>query len=173
MKMIVGIDPGSRESASVLWDGAKATGAKLPNTSLIGSISNLLERAGDFVFAIEHLQCFGMAVGAEVFETAYFIGELRELISSHRGHWVKVLRSQVKMHHCHNMHAKDSNIRAALIDKYGPPGTKKAPGVTYGLSGDMWSAFAIATFIGETQMELVAPNPAMPSGPVKYAEQPE
>ncbi len=36
------------------------------------------------------------------------------------------------------------NIRQALIDRFGPPGKKKAPGATYGLSGDMWSALAVA-----------------------------
>lgn len=154
MKAIFGIDPGPMESAYVMWDGGKITHCgKVNNTELYSYVRSVcnINASAEVRFAIEHMQCFGMAVGAEVFETAYFIGELRNMIECRGFNWVKVLRSQVKMHHCNSMRAKDSNIRAALIDKYGPPGTKKAPGVTYGLSGDMWSAFAIATYVAETE----------------------
>ncbi|MGH7470493.1 MAG: hypothetical protein ACRENP_21315 [Longimicrobiales bacterium] len=48
------------------------------------------------------------------------------------------------MHLCKNPKAKDQNIRQALIDLLGAPGTKKNPGPTYGISGDAWSALAIA-----------------------------
>jgi hypothetical protein len=40
--------------------------------------------------------------------------------------------------------AKDQNIRQALIDRLGPPGTKKNPGPTYGVTSHMWSALAVA-----------------------------
>ncbi len=42
----------------------------------------------------------------------------------------------------------DSNIRAAIIDRYGGKvkaiGKKHSPGLLYGLSGDCWQALAIA-----------------------------
>ena len=37
--------------------------------------------------------------------------------------------------------------RKALIDKHGAPGTKNARGKTYGISGHLWSALAIADFV--------------------------
>ncbi|MBV8782506.1 MAG: hypothetical protein JO353_14005, partial [Phycisphaerae bacterium] len=45
--------------------------------------------------------------------------------------------------------AKDGNIRQALIDRFGPTkeraiGKKKSPGPLYGMSGDCWSALAVA-----------------------------
>ena len=153
MKAVFAIDPGPTQSAYVMWEENKISNhAKLDNEQIHDVVRRVVDinTSKEVVFAIEHMQCFGMPVGAEVFETAYFIGELRELIELAGFEWKKVMRSQVKMHHCHNMRAKDANIRAALIDKYGPPGVKKSPGVTYGLSGDMWSAFAIATYISET-----------------------
>ena len=45
---------------------------------------------------------------------------------------------------CLNPRAKDSNIRQAMINKYGSPGTKKAPGVLYGVKRDMWQALGLA-----------------------------
>ena len=87
------------------------------------------------------IACYGMAVGAEVFETCVWIGRYLEKA---QGDMSRIKRGEVKMHLCHSMKAKDSNIRQALIDRFGAPGTKKAPGLTFGLSGDMWAAFAVA-----------------------------
>ena len=49
------------------------------------------------------------------------------------------------------MRAKDSNIRQALIDKYGKPGTKKDPNLFYNdseqkVSKDIWSALAVLDY---------------------------
>jgi hypothetical protein len=57
-----------------------------------------------------------------------------------------VYRNAVKLHICGTPRAKDPNIRQALIDKYGAPGTKKNPGPTYGVSSHLWSALAIADY---------------------------
>ena len=50
------------------------------------------------------------------------------------------------------MRAKDSNIRQALIDIYGKPGTKKEPNEFYNdskvkMAKDIWSALAILDYI--------------------------
>jgi hypothetical protein len=49
------------------------------------------------------------------------------------------------------MRAKDSNIRQALIDRFGEPGTKKVPGLLYGIKKDEWSALALGVFWHDTQ----------------------
>ena len=62
----------------------------------------------------------------------------------------RVFRMAVKMHLCHSAKAKDANIRQALIDRLGPPGTKKAPGPTYGVTSHAWPALAIAVTVADS-----------------------
>ena len=53
------------------------------------------------------------------------------------------MRKDEKINLCGNMKAKDSNIRQALIDRFGVVGTKKNPGWFYGVSKDVWQAIAV------------------------------
>ena len=136
---ILAIDPGPVESAFVIWDGATISSKnKLPNAQMAALIDI---RKSDCVAVCEMIACYGMAVGAEVFETCVWIGRYIERVD---GNMERITRGKVKMHLCHSMKAKDSNIRQALIDRFGAPGTKKIPGLTFGLAGDMWAAFAVA-----------------------------
>lgn len=157
-KTIIAVDPGTTHSAVVAWDGEKVRAVQnaIPNAEIKTFLMTLEYSANELqpsVF-IEMVACYGMPVGREIFETVLFIGRLQEWLEN-RGQYVKlVYRSEVKMHHCHTNRAKDGNVRQALIDKYGKPGTKKAPGVTYGISKHAWSAFAIATMITEKRSKL-------------------
>jgi hypothetical protein len=101
-----------------------------------------------------------MPVGAEVFETCVWIGRFIE-------RWRttdicrctevrRVARIQVKSHLCHSAKANDSNVRAALIDRFGPGkekaiGLKAKPGPLYGLTGDCWAALGVAITATETE----------------------
>lgn len=140
--MIIGIDPGPTLSAFCFWDGSHIQASGITANENVSSDFSLLKRGTTVV--CEHLQCFGMAVGKDVFETAYWIGHFRARCEALDVPFARAYRSEVKMHHCKSMRAKDSNIRQALIDRFGAPGTKKKPGLTYGLKSDLWSAFAIA-----------------------------
>lgn len=144
---MLAIDPGTRESAYVQWNwpgNGIVVAEILPNEQLLALLHTPI--ACD-VFAIEMIASYGMAVGREVFETCVWIGRFME-------RFVRpaqlVLRRDIKLHHCASVRAKDTNIRQALIDKYGPPGLKANPGVTYGLKSHLWAAFALATFVSET-----------------------
>ena len=70
---------------------------------------------------------YGMPVGKEVFDTCVWIGiyvqQAHELGKSTEF----IYRKDEKMNICHSMKAKDSNIRQALIDRFGQVGTKKNP----------------------------------------------
>ena len=55
----------------------------------------------------------------------------------------------VRLHLCHASRAKESHVRRALLDRLGEPGTKKAPGVTYGVHGHCWSALALAVTVAD------------------------
>lgn len=146
---IIAIDPGTEKSAILRWDGKTVWDARIAANDDV--LAMLYHPPANALLAIEMVACYGMAVGKDTFETVVWVGRFiqraQDQLVPHR----KVYRLQVKMHHCHDSRAKDANIRQALIDKYGPPGTKKAPGLTYGISSHLWAAFAVATFITESE----------------------
>ena len=153
MKLLA-IDPGPVQSAWVILD----TGSKTilghgitANYALKAAMQE--EQAGRLV--IEGVQSYGMAVGRSVFETVFWIGRFVEA-------WGRqfdlIYRSDVKACLCHDSRAKDTNIRAALIDMFGGSrkeaiGIKSAPGPLYGIKRDMWSALAVALTWVDTRKE--------------------
>lgn len=96
---------------------------------------------------IEMIASYGMPVGKEVFETCVWIGRF---IEAYDKDYEFVYRKDEKMNICHSMKAKDSNIRQALIDRFGAVGTKKNPGWFYGFKADIWQAYAV----GVTYLDL-------------------
>ena len=136
---IIGLDPGPSESALVLWDGKIEFAMKQPNEFVL---KELVLRRTEPLLVIEQIASFGMPVGEEVFETVFWSGRFAEAFGMARVGRLK--RLDVKMRLCHDSRAKDANIRQALIDRLGAPGTKKKPGPTFGMAGDLWSALAVA-----------------------------
>jgi len=59
---------------------------------------------------------YGMPVGREVFETCLWIGRFIECWC---GPYTLVYRREVKSFLCADSRAKDSNVRQAVIDRYG------------------------------------------------------
>ena len=67
-----------------------------------------------------------MPVGKEVFETCVWIGRFIQIFNSKiNTHFI--YRKDEKINICNSMKAKDSNIRQALIDRFGTVGTEKNP----------------------------------------------
>lgn len=95
---------------------------------------------------------YGMPVGKEVFDTCVWIGRFIENSTGYS----YVYRKDEKMNLCHSMKAKDSNIRQALIDRFGVVGTKKNPGWFYGFKADVWQAYAVG--VTYLDMEKEATN---------------
>lgn len=163
---LVAIDPGTVESAVVVWDGKTILHAEiLPNSKVL--IEFCRNRGGPFNdhLAIEMVACYGMPVGKEVFETVLWIGKFVEAWDSRVAQNFTfpaqlIYRRDIKHHHCGNMHAKDANVAQALRDKYGDKGTKRSPGVTYGLKSHLWQAFALATYVSETTIQPKENNEA-------------
>jgi hypothetical protein len=144
---VLALDPGTTQSAYVLWDGRRVLDAAiLPNTTLIEILACGQLPSGQIncdVLACEMIASYGMAVGREVFETCVWIGRF---LQAHRGPHRLVYRKDVKLHLCGSPRAKDANIRQALLDKYGPVGTKGKPGPLYGVRSHVWAALAVADY---------------------------
>lgn len=148
------LDPGNTRSALVLFDDGVVVGSWLePNDAILERIA----AHGQFLdmMVIEKIESFGMAVGAEVFETVYWSGRFAERAMARGMVVIRLGRRAVKLHLCGQARAKDANIRQALIDRYGGKaaafGTKKAPGPLYGVKADIWAALAVGvTFLDTT-----------------------
>lgn len=139
MGKILAIDPGNIESAYCIID--KETYKPI----LFGKVENKeLENLMMYNFEpcktiIEMVACYGMAVGKEVFDTCVQIGRFSIIDMEYEF----IYRREEKINLCGSMKAKDSNIRQALIDRFGIVGTKKSPGFFYGFKADIWSAYAV------------------------------
>lgn len=127
---ILAIDPGSVESAYLLLDCPRLTPigfGKVDNSELLKRIG-IIKLTYSPVFVIEMIQSFGMAVGAEVFMTAFWAGQF---CKEWNGAYEFIYRGEEKIALCHSARAKDPNIRAALIDLWGGQekaiGNKKCP----------------------------------------------
>lgn len=144
---VLAIDPGNELSAwCVLREGAPVAFGKQSNSEILARLRNPEPRHGVALMAVEMIASYGMPVGREVFETCLWIGRF---IEAWGGQHRLVYRREVKLFHCESVRATDANIRAAIIDRFGPGkskaiGTKAAKGPLYGLKGDEWSALAVA-----------------------------
>lgn len=141
MKLLA-IDPGTTESGWVVYTPGKVLFSGVSaNANVLTAIET--DEFGVELVAIEMIASYGMAVGQEVFDTCVWVG--RFLQAWRQPDEVQLVkRMKVKQHLCHNARATDSNIRQALIDLLGPPGTKKSPGATYGVTSHAWAALAVA-----------------------------
>ena len=146
--MILAIDPGNEFSAYVFYDEQqecmRAFG-KLPNDEMRDIVSDGgVVGVPEFTHAaIEMIASYGMPVGREIFDTCLWIGRYLECVKPHQTHSL-VYRKDVKLHLCGSPRAKDSNIRRALIDRFGGDKETKKGGRLYKVSADVWSALAIA-----------------------------
>lgn len=157
---LLAIDPGTMRSAFVALDTLTdriIDKGVVDNDDLLMNCRGLAIVAFDLpdLAVIEKVEGFGMAVGAEVFETVYWSGRFAEAL--HPIPVERLGRRAVKLHLCGQARAKDPNVRQALIDRYGGPdaiGRKATPGPLYGVTGDVWAALAVA--VTWADLELAA-----------------
>lgn len=142
----LGIDPGNFDTAYCVLSDNRQIGVfgKIPNDQFREVLRFLLPRMSRI--GIEMIASFGLVAGASLFETSHEIGRLQEIIETagYGSRLQLITRNEVKKNICPGIRSNDSIIRAALIKKFGPQGKKSAPGPTYGVSNDVWSALAIA-----------------------------
>ncbi|MBA7500880.1 hypothetical protein ES704_03642 [subsurface metagenome] len=155
MVKVFAIDPGTYESAFIIWDGENIGGfGILPNEDMLFKI---LE-PGIEELIIEKIACYGFPVGQSTLDTCEWTGRFDQqwfLLSGKRA--ILITKNQVQVHHCKTTRSVDANINQVLRDKYAygvrnyGKGTKKDPGFFYGFKEkDHWDAFAVATCYTET-----------------------
>ena len=136
MATVLGIDPGTVQTAYAVWNGKSVTDCDIvPNERMLELIRG--NRWPDLPMFIEMMASFGMPVGKEIFETVFWIGRFWEVWDIKEQPWKLVYRQEVKLFLCHSAKAKDSNVSQALRDKYGEVGTKKKKGPLYGVRKDI------------------------------------
>jgi hypothetical protein len=163
---ILAIDPGTHQSAYVeLTDGKITSFGKVPNTELLHllRLSNPLQYDAvvfEQVKAYEH-------IGDDALWTVHWCGRFHQVALHCAIDIVYVPRSTVKVHVTgHNRTARDSHVRMAMLDRWGPqklpmtdeeqegvPKSKRKrlkPGPTAGIRADMWAALSVATWYLDT-----------------------
>lgn len=155
MNTYLAIDPGNTHSAYCAIDREcrpRAFG-KVDNQILRSELPGLL--LGADKSAIEMIASYGMAVGADVFDTCVWIGRFYEIAQGCSTRMQTIYRRDVKLHHCNSAKAKDANIVQALVDRFAPgqpnkgKGTKNQPGWFHGFVADVWQAFALAVYLAD------------------------
>jgi len=157
---LLAIDPGPTESGWVIIDTHTRQPlrfSKTENTDLEARIWADPDLHANRA-VIEMVASYGMAVGADVFDTCVWIGRYVSALRGTLGAVPDLIKRQpVKLHHCHSPRAKDANIRQALVDRFAPgepnhgKGTKDEPGWFYGFRADVWAAYALAVYAADTR----------------------
>jgi len=143
---IIALDVGTEKTAFAIMNEEYELYdfGKLDNEELIDSSFYCVD-----VMVYEEFASYGMPIGKTTMESIKWNGRFiqraldgsRDIDSQIK--IVPMLRKDVKINLCGTMKAKDSNIRQALIDRFGVVGTKNNKGKFYGVSADIWSAIAI------------------------------
>jgi hypothetical protein len=143
--LILAIDPGSQKSSYVLWNGKQLVQyGTVENEHMLRLCSEPWDVHRAKV-VIEWLSGYGLRVGQETFDTCRWVGRFEQAAGGAH----LLTRKDIKRHLCDNTTAGDPHVRQALIAKLGAPGTRKTPGLTYGLAGGEWAALAVAVVWAE------------------------
>lgn len=141
----IAIDPGTFESAWCRLHNGKPAQFGIFENAGLRDMLRLDSLCLNAELVIEMMACYGMPVGQSTMETCVWIGKFEQAWeSTHSRKSHRMFRQEVRQEICHNGRAKDANIRQAMIDLFGDPGTKKKPGILYGIKADEWQALALA-----------------------------
>lgn len=154
--MILAIDPGPNQCGWAVLSGTRVIDSGVMTVpEMLAKVRGACHSPLLDTIAVEMIQSFGMAVGAEVFETCVIIGRIVEACAERGQEVRRVTRGEVKDHVCGSRRAKDSNIRQALLDKWGGKaeavGNVKRPGPLHGVKSHAWAALAVAVVASETR----------------------
>lgn len=146
---LLAIDPGTTESGWVILDDHD----KIRDSGIYTNDDTIHLMTGGFAYepfdavAIERFEARGMPLSDDSVETVLWTGRFIQAMIACGEPPILVKRSAVKLYLCGTTTAKDPNVRAALIDIFGPKGVKASPGGTYGVSKHAWAALGVAATV--------------------------
>ena len=155
--VILAIDPGNTELAYCIIEKETYKPiefGKIDNNELLEKISNF---KGIECIVVEKVASYGMPVGQTVFDTCEWYGRFIQKYADFNDNFKVeyIYRKEEKINLCSSLKAKDSNIRQALIDRFGVVGTKKNPGWFYEFKSDIWSAYATGvTYLDKVKNDI-------------------
>ena len=153
MLVYIGIDPGPEESAVVaITETGEVVrkGQYVENTGMEARLKGLrCELKATCRIAVEDFAPYGKHLGQESMATIRWIGVFEYVC-----HAKRIDRPTIKLALCDVRSAKDSDVRDALVHKYGPGkatavGRKATPGPLYGITGHLWPALAVAVVLAQ------------------------
>jgi hypothetical protein len=143
---ILAIDPGSDKSGWVIYAPGRVIASGVDANRIV---RDLVHTGGDA--RCSHMACEVMRPRGEPFsshamETLIWVGRFMERWHdwADLDYFVPVVREDSKRFICGKGSVKDANVRQGCIELVGPPGTKKTPGPTFGVSSHAWQALAVA-----------------------------
>lgn len=145
--IVFAIDPGSKKSGYVIWDGEKLLGkGHEDNEEVIRQIelSYHSDTNSEMIVAIEQIRGYGQVAGNDTYDTCEWCGHFARYAMTLGCSVSMIPRKDVKKHLCGNTTTNDKYVRQALIDRIGDQGTKKDPGPLFGISGHLFAALAVA-----------------------------
>ncbi len=158
--MILGLDPGSVESAFVVYQKGKIIDMGLiPNTDMRRKLVWLRNKYHPDVLAIERLANYGKIVGADIMDTGFWAGRFVECWGFA---FIRVYRKKVKAYLGLGPNTNDAQVNKCVGDYFSPTGQTskgrpslkgvgKYPGPLYGVHDDIWAALAIAVAVDENE----------------------
>ena len=159
--MIFAIDPGTKVSTAVLYNPEAERVVEvlrdISNTALRIQVREHAHTGHPIV--IEDFENYGAAtpIGYDCATMLKWAGRFWEIADRHGSepHWVK--RTAIKLHLCGSRRAKDKDVRAAIVERFGgekaAKGRKANPGPLYGVASHAWSALAVALTWGDIHGE--------------------
>ena len=141
---VLGIDAGTVETGYAIVDEETYRPLEagiISNTEMLDVIGKM--HPGERV-AIERFVSYGKPIGSTTIDAIEWTGRFIQAAEMMGLKWEYVTRREARLYIADDIKAKDKDVRAGLISRFGVVGTKKDQGFFYGFKDDMWSAFAIA-----------------------------
>ncbi len=153
---VLAIDPGPTQSGWVQWDGNNVVAHGItPTDELLTSLRSANKELHFQHVVIEQIESLGMPVGAPVFETCVNTGRFMEALHE-RIDCSRMSRQTVKLAVCGRRNANASNIRVAILDRFGGQenaiGKIKSPGKLFGVKSHSFAALALALAYWDTEV---------------------